>query len=240
MNEAAVKAIGWENPISEKFTKAEGGWALLAANPEVIGVVGDFQFDKLNEPVRPLVFVWNDRSLQWVTLRFDERNLQAVVELAGKIWKEWDPDFPFDYKLVGQIQQASLQTQARLSDVFVSLAAIALVIAALGQLGMAGYVTRKRRREIAVRKVNGAAEGGLLLLLYRSFAQWVVLATIIAVPLAISLSQRWLDTFPYHVSTGWLAPAAALIITLIVSLLTVTWHGIKAVTANPAEVLRWE
>ncbi len=240
LNQKAVEAIGWSNAIGQKFSKEEGGWTLKSANPEVIGVVEDFQFDKLNEPVRPLVFVWNDQSVRWVSVRYDARNERAVIERVEKIWKAWEQEFPLDYKIVGQIQQDSLQTEARLSDVFLSMAAVALVIAALGQLGMAGYVTRKRRREVAIRKVNGASEVSLLFLLYRSFARWVLVAAIVAVPMTIPLVWRWLDNFPFHVAIGWLAPLVALIITLIVSLITVTWHGVKAVTANPADVLRWE
>ncbi|HAQ65145.1 MAG TPA: hypothetical protein DCR43_04735 [Bacteroidales bacterium] len=240
LNQAAVKAIGWSNAIGQKFSKKEGGWVLKSANPEVIGVVGDFQFDKLNEPVRPLVFVWNDQSIQWVSVRYDARNEKAVIGQVEKIWKEWEQGFPLDYKIVGQIQQESLQTEARLSDVFLAMAAMALVIAALGQLGMAGYVTRKRRRELAIRKVNGAGEASLLVLLYRGFARWVLVAAVVAVPLTIPLAWRWLDSFPFHVTVGWIAPLVALLLTLLVSMLTVTWHGVKAVTANPADVLRWE
>lgn len=240
INQEAARAIGWDEAVGQKFTKKEGGWALQAANPEVIGVMGDFQFDELNEPVRPLVFVCDDQNTQWVTLRYDPRNQQAVLDLAANIWKQWEPVYTFDYRFSGQMQYDSLQTQARLSDVFIALALVALLIAALGQLGMAGYVTRRRMREMAIRKVNGATEAGLLVLLYRSFGRWVVVATLIAVPLTIPLAGRWLDTFPYHVSAGWLAPVVALLITLVVSLLTVTWHGVKAVAANPAEVLRWE
>ncbi|MDD2962445.1 MAG: ABC transporter permease [Bacteroidales bacterium] len=240
INETAAKAIGWEQPLGQKFTKKEGGWALQAANPEVIGVMADFQFDGLSEPVRPLVFVFDDRNLSWATLRFDPRNQQAVLDLAANVWKEWEPVYTFDYKLAGQLQQDSMQTQARLADVFVALALVALLIAALGQLGMAGYVTRKRMREMAIRKVNGATEQGLMVLLYRSFGRWVVVAALVAVPLALPLAQRWLDSFPYHVDPGWIAPLIALAVTLVVCLLTVTWHGIKAVVANPSQVLRWE
>jgi len=246
VNEALVDHFGWENPIGQRLPGA-------FRDHEVIGVVKDYHYEPLTEEIHPLVIAQNLRIVFSVPLRCGWQNYvtvqAALVKLGGEdlafevkrvqqAWREVAPDFGFDAKFLDEEVQKFYEEQRRWDRTITLASVLAMLIAALGLLGIANMQVAQRTREIGIRKVLGAGEGSLVLLLSREVVLLVVSASILAAPLAWWIGSRWLEQFAYRINISPLPMLLAMLLTLSVALLTAGLLAWRASRMNPVETLR--
>lgn len=238
INETAARLLGWESPLGmELRVPAENYRA------HVVGVVKDFHFQSLHEKIAPLLLGhWNNSivAIDYFTARVNTQNLPATLAALQKVHEQFDQVTPFEYNFLDARVNDFYQTDIRIGKIFGASAALAIFIAGLGLLGLAAFSAEQRTKEIGVRKVLGASAGNIVYLLSKDFTKLVLVATVIASPLAYWALQRWLQNFAYHISLG---PGTFLLAgfgALLIALLTISFQAVRAALTNPVEALRYE
>jgi len=233
INEAAVRTLQLEEPLNTRFEwdKKQG---------RVIGVVKDFQFQSLKEEINPLVIhIWTSNTYVFA-LRIRSDDIPSSLAYIENKWKELDPGHPFEYSFLDETFDQLYQGEEKLGQIFTVFSVLAICIASLGLFGLALFMAQQRTKEIGIRKVLGASIGKIFLLLSREFALLVLIANLLAWPLAYILMRQWLQNFAYRVSIQpWiflLSAAAA----LVIALLTISFQTLKAALADPVDSLRYE
>ncbi|MES1215814.1 MAG: FtsX-like permease family protein, partial [Bacteroidota bacterium] len=242
INETLAKRLGL------KPEKAIGARLYTKYDPdpetyvEVAGVMKDFNYNSLHNEVRPFMLIYGpeDGSLSNLVVAADSKNYQALL---GKIETLWHKDFlsiPFEYSFLDDEVQKQYETEITLSNIINSFTLIAIFISCLGLFGLAAFSAEQRTKEIGVRKVLGASVFSLTTLLSKDFLRLVIIAIIIATPIAWWAMSKWLQEFPYRVNISWWMFALAGFIAILIALFTVSFQAIKAAIANPVKSLRSE
>jgi putative ABC transport system permease protein len=239
MNETAVKQFGINDPIGKTINYPSKG------DYTIIGVMKDFNFMDLHSPILPFaLFDSRSNSYQipssFVIVRLKGNDLAADISLLESTWRSFTNKTPFEYSFLDQNLAQQYTSERNLARTFLIFSFLAIFIACLGLLGLSAFVTEQRTKEIGIRKVLGASIPEIVALLSRESAKWVLIANVIAWPAAYYTMDRWLQNFAYKTSDGvWIfviSGGAA----LLIALLTVSFHAIKAAMANPVESLRYE
>ncbi len=231
VNEAAVRAMGMEDPI---------GKSLFRGQARIIGVVKDFNIRTLHHKVAPLMMVMNDRRLQHIFIKIVGADIPATISSVEATWRSLAPDYPFEFQFLDESLEELYQADRRLGNIINAFAGLALFVACLGLFGLASFVAERRTKEIGIRKVMGASIPVIFYLLARDFIKWIVIANVIAAPLAAYAMIKYLNSYAYHTSLGpvlFLIPAVMI---LMVALLTVSWQALRAAAADPVRSLRHE
>ena len=239
LNEVAVQRIGWDDPIGKTITYPSAG------TYTVIGVMKDFNFLSLRQPIVPFaLFHRASESYQipnaYVVVRLRQDDLASTLATIESEWKALAPDAPFEYTFLDDNLQAQYQAEQRLELLFLVFAGLAILVACLGLWGLAAYTAERRTKEIGVRKTLGATVPNVLVLLVKGFTKWVLLANLIAWPVAWLAMNQWLQGFAYRVEISWWIFLIAGLTALGVALLTVSFQAVKAAMANPIDALRYE
>lgn len=234
LNETAVQKIGWKDPVGQTIN-----WGNHPG--KVIGVMKDFHFNSLHEAIEPLILRL-DENWKWGTIlvRIKGGPTQPVLARLEQLCKELNPKFPFTYQfsdLEFAKLYASEATVGTLASIFTGLA---ILIAALGLFGLAIFTAEQRRKEIGVRKVLGASVVSIVRLLSLDFLRPILLAILLASPVAWFLMQHWLEGYAYRIELNGLLLLAAALLAMVVAFLTVGAQAIKAALANPVKSLRSE
>jgi putative ABC transport system permease protein len=205
---------------------------------EVIGIVQDFHFLSLREPIGPLVLMPGVTEKQFsIAMRVDMTRIQDVLEDAKAIWSSFESHRPFAYAFADDARAAVYRDELRLSQLFSISATLAIAISALGLLGLVAYSIETRTREIAVRKVLGASTPHLTHLLTREFLNLVAIASLLAYPVAFYVMQHWLQKFAYRIPISPSYFVLGTIASLTVTLLTITGQSVRAARSNPVDAL---
>ena len=205
----------------------------------IIGVVEDFHFASLKEPVGPLVIsAGDDRRLALVRLK--TTNLQSSIKAIKSKYAAVAPDYPFEYNFLDEEFSQLYRSEISQQSILSIFSLIAIFIACLGLFGLASYTAVKRTKEIGVRKVLGSSVQNIVMLLSKDLLKPVILGTLIAVPLGYYAMQTWLQSFAYRISVQWWMIALAISIALLIALITVSLQAVKAALANPSISLRSE
>ncbi|MCG6188034.1 ABC transporter permease [Maribellus maritimus] len=228
INQAYVKAMGWSNPVGK----------ILDETPpqKIIGVVKDFHFDALNNPIEPLKFELLEGQPSYVFLRAELKNVKVIQ----KKWENLFPDEPFEFRFMDQHMAGLYRQNEKDMTVFSWLTLVAILISCLGLYGLASHFIINRTKEIGIRKVNGAKVSEVISLLNKGFIRWVLIAFVVATPVAWGIMQKWLENFAYKTTLSWWIFALAGVMALGIALLTVSWQSWRAATRNPVEALRYE
>lgn len=234
LNEEAVKRMRLENPVGQviKSQSTEG---------PVIGVVRDFHNVTLHLGIEPLVIRYENQlgygTLFIKTAAGQSREAIGVIE---KVFQKYNPAYPLDYKFLDENFEKMYNSE-RVTGVLANFfAGVAVLISCLGLFGLASFNAEQRSKEIGIRKVMGASVSAIVLLLSKDFIRLVLFGNIIAAPVAYFALQNWLNDFAYRVNMGAEVFVAAVIISIIIAMLTVSYRAIKAATANPVEALKYE
>ncbi|MGV3589489.1 MAG: ABC transporter permease [Adhaeribacter sp.] len=237
LNESGAKLLGLNNPQEGIGRSLEYG----NRKGRLVGVLQDFHFESMHEKIKPIIFIIPDgRQYSDISVKLQGNNIPEGLAHLEKTWKKFLPENPFDYNFLdesfGQLYEAE-QKQGLLFTIF---AGIAILIACLGLFGLASFATEQRTKEIGIRKVLGASVSGIVTMLSKDFLKLVLLANIIAWPLAWYGMHRWLQDFAYRTNISWWIFGVATVLALIVALLTVSFHAAKAAVANPVKALKTE
>ncbi|HMB91368.1 MAG TPA: ABC transporter permease [Rhodothermales bacterium] len=242
LNETAAQALGWtpEEAIGQELLWDEWSDERERRSGQVIGVVQDFHYGSLHQEIERLVLLMHPSSVGQLSVRIQPDGVQASMDHIASIWKTWAPSWPFEYEFLDEDiadEYAAEQTLSQLVSVF---ALLAIGIACLGLLGLAAFMAERRTKEVGVRKVLGASVPGIVLLLSKDFARLVLIAFVVAAPVAYIAMHRWLDSFVYRIDLGVGVFLAAGVFVLAIAWLTVSYQSIRAARVNPVESLRYE
>lgn len=236
INEAAAKSLGYISPgqaIGKKFSQ----WG---REGQIVGVMKDFHYRSLQENIQPLNFRVNPSNTWVFTLKIAAQNIPATIAAIQNKWKVLVPQRPIDYSFVDESFNKQYATEERFGKLFLYFAVLAIFISCLGLLGLASYSTLQRTREIGIRKVMGASIFGIVNMLSKEFLLLVIIAAIIAFPLAWWGMHTWLQDFAYKADIGWWIFATAAILAFLIAITTVSFQAIRAAVANPVKSLRSE
>jgi hypothetical protein len=234
VNESALKIIGYKNPIGKPLTF----WRKPGT---IIGVLKDFHFNSLHEPIRPIVLRLGENiEYGQALIRMQAGKTKETLASLEKICKALNPKFPFTYKFSDE-EYAKLykseQVVTRLANYF---AFLAIFISCLGLLGLVMFTAEQRTKEFGIRKVLGASPVTLFNLLSKEFLLLVLIALIIASPLAWFAMNNWLQDYAYKIDMSWWMFVAAGVTAIVIALITVSFQAIKTSLANPVKSLRTE
>ena len=234
INEAAVKFMNIQKPVG---TIVEWGDRKYS----IIGVVKDMLMESPYEPVRQAVYLINDDNVNWIFLKLHpSKAVQTSLSEIEAVFKKHIPSAPFDYQFADEAFGEKFASEERISKLTAFFAALAIFISCLGLFGLASFVAEQRTKEIGIRKVVGASVVSLWKLLSKDFVMLVVIASLIAIPLAYYYMSGWLDNYKYRTEIRWYVFAIAIGGALLITLLTVSFQAIKAAVANPVKSLRTE
>jgi putative ABC transport system permease protein len=246
VNEALVKQYGWKDPIGKK---------LPGKYPQqVVGVVKDFHFESLHTPISPLVMAlkpdsmfayssdvsYNASPQPRVSVRFREGDVQGHIKSLEAAWKSVAADENFEFRFLDEALAASYEQEQRLGNIVKYASFLSIFIACMGLFGLATLVVVRRTKEIGIRKVLGASVPRIVSLLSKDFIVLVIVASVIAFPVAWWALSKWMEDFAYRIDIPWWIFISAAVLALVVALLTVSAQAIKAALMNPVKSLRTE
>jgi putative ABC transport system permease protein len=236
VNETAVRQWGWHDPIGKTIQVLDD----RPITKTIIGVVRDFHAESLHKKIEPVFFEFAPSSSRYIFIKIRPDNIPNTIRYLEKILKQIDPMLPFDYTFLDETFDRNYKAEEKLSKIFSYFTLLAIFIACLGLFGLASFTAEQRTKEIGIRKALGASISGIIFLLSKEFTKWVLLANIIAWPLAYFAMNRWLQNFAYRINIGLGIFVLAGVLALVISLLTVGYQAIKAARSNPVEALRYE
>jgi putative ABC transport system permease protein len=236
LNESAVRALGWEHAVEKQF-RVERAFTPMG---RVVGVIKDFNFDSLHQSILPLALLLEPISGNHFSLKISSRNMKDTLSFIETKFKEFAPNAPFNYRFLDEEIAEMYIEEDRLGTLINSFSVLAVFIACLGLLGLASSSINRRTKEIGVRKVLGASVPNIFTLLVKDFTKLVFIANVIAWPVAFYAMNRWLQNFVYRISLEWWLFVVSGFVALMIAILTVSFHTIKAATSNPADSLRYE
>jgi putative ABC transport system permease protein len=240
LNETAIKTLGWQEPVGKMFSvwRREG---------RVIGIVKDFHFSSLHNKILPLILRIEPENSSYyaylnnvVMIRLNPDDISQTISTIEKTYKRFDSQFPFVYSFLDEQIDGFYRTEHKLFQIFNYFSFLSVFIACLGVFGMLSYSIENRTKEIGIRKVLGANVAGIVKLISKDFIKCVLLANIIAWPVAYWAMDRWLHSFAYRVNLDVKLFILSAMITMGIALMTVGYQTIKAASANPVDSLRYE
>ncbi|MES1215877.1 MAG: FtsX-like permease family protein [Bacteroidota bacterium] len=239
LNQSAVKAIGWKTD-EEAVGK---GFKYGGVSGHIIGVLKDFHFESMHQPIVPMVFIMLPPSNTYfnnLSVKIGGGNTSAAMSAMERTWKKYFPETPFEYTFLDDNFDKLYQSEQRQATIFTSFACIAIFIACLGLFGLSAFAISQRVKEIGVRKVLGANTSTIVGLLSKDFLKLVAVAAIIAFPIAWYAMNSWLKDFAYRISIQWWVFIVAGLVAGLIAFVTVSFQAIKAALANPVKSLRSE
>ncbi|MDB5130290.1 MAG: FtsX-like permease family protein [Mucilaginibacter sp.] len=237
INEAAVRALGWKTPQNALDKDIAYG----DIKGKVIGVVKDFHFESLHQKIIPLLFQLPGRGFyNRLSVKIDGRNVQSAISTIQTTWQKYLPETPFDFTFLDTKFNHLYQSEQEQGRLFTIFSCIAIFIACLGLFGLSAFTITQRVKEIGVRKVLGASIPQIVTELSKDFMKLVLIAAIIAFPIAWYSMNSWLVNFAFHVGIGWWVFIMAGVIALVIAFMTISFQSIKAALANPVDSLRSE
>jgi ABC-type antimicrobial peptide transport system permease subunit len=234
INETAAKVMGFtsETAVGQKLQMGD-------MKGQIVGVVKDFNFKPLREAIEPMIL----RANTWgttVIIKAEAGKINETIAAMKDVWNSRESLYPFSFGFIDEDLENMYRSEQQVGALFSAFAILAIMISCLGLYGLSAYIAEQRSREIGIRKALGASIGNIIYLLNTRFAIPVLVAMIIAAPLAWYAMSRWLEGFAYKINFNWGVVALAGLAALMISLITVTYESAKAARVNPVKSLRSE
>jgi len=241
LNERAAQLMGWKNPIGKHLRYPGGGDVRFT----VVGILKDFNTESLHQIVGPFALFYTTSktyklNTSYVTARIRPGDYAKTIDALTVTWKKFLPDSPFEYSFLDEDFDTLYRADQTMGQVFGIFTGLAIAVACLGLLGLAIYTAERRTKEIGVRKVLGASVQNIVTMLSKDLLKLVIVASVIAFPVAWYAMNIWLQDFAYPTDMNWWIFGLAAFITMIIALATVSFQSIKAALMNPVNSLRSE
>lgn len=234
VNESAVKSFGWGNDILGK-TIVDGQNKSL----QIIGVVKDFNFKSLYEPITPLVMVLQPIAGD-IIIKTKSADIESLIQAIKGKYESYNPEVPFSYSFIDQRLENTYATERRTSYLLITFSALTIFVACLGLLGLTTFAVSAKTKEIGIRKILGANIFNIMQLIVNSFVKLILIAFLIAAPLSWWITKQWLNDFAYRINLNGLVFICVGLFVLIIALLAVSWQVYQAARQNPTKSLRTE
>jgi predicted permease len=240
VNEAAARKIGYKDPVGKELT-------MWGDKGSIIGLMKDFHHNSLHVPIEPLILrlfkgSWVKENGYWgnVIIRTEKGKSKQAIASMEKVFKQFNPGFPFRYYFTDDEIAKNYKAEYTVSKLSRYFAFLAIFISCLGLFGLVTFTAEQRTKEIGIRKVLGASITGIVRMLSKDFLMLVLIAAVIAFPVAWWAMYKWLNDFEYRVDIGWWVFVVAGVVALLIALITISFQSIKAAIANPVKSLRTE
>ena len=235
INQTAAKAIGWQEPLGKKM-----GFFHQEQPGHVIGVVRDFNHFSLHNPIEPLVFVFNPNPGQHLIVRFNQNNTGEALAAAQQVWNEQLPNYPFEYSFFNDRLNEQYEADKTQSQLIGFMTILCAAISIIGLIGLTSFTIDQRRKEIGIRKVLGAMSGQIVTIMYSGTFKLILLASLIATPLAYWGINRWSQNFIYQSQLNIGLLLTGLAVALCTSFVLVAAIVMNSALKNPVKTLRQE
>jgi putative ABC transport system permease protein len=239
LNETATKQLGLPSPAVGQLLRY-GTQNDTTYYVEVVGVVKDFHFTSMHSEIKPFAFFMNHNRQGFYTVKLDGKNMSAGIEKIQAVWNKRVTTRPFQYFFLDETYAKQYSAEKNFKTIFLYITGIAIFISCLGLFGLSSFITEQRTKEIGIRKVLGASVYGIVSMLSKDFVKLVIIAAVLAFPLAWYVMNKWLQDFVYRIEISWWVFAIAGIAALLIALGTISYQAIKSAIANPVKSLRTE
>lgn len=239
INETTASMLGYKDPIGQTLYSLEDSEGKVVKSYTIIGIVKNFNFESMRQRIGPLCLVLGEAS--WSTsFRIQPGYAETIVGALESKWQSLGSGTPFSYHFLDESFNNMYQAEQQVGRVAIAFAVIAVIIACLGLFGLATYMAEQRTKEIGVRKVLGATVNNIVMMLSRDFLVLIIIATLIAFPLAWWAMYKWLQDFEYRIGVGWWIFILSGLIAILVALFTISFQAVRAALSNPVKSLRTE
>ncbi len=235
VNEEVPKVMGLDAAaaVGKRFS-------FLGVDGTIVGVMKNYHFQSVRVPIEPIAVTINPESINYAVVRLKAGDVPASLQAVKAAWETINPAFPFEYRFFDQDFDTMYRADERMGSILRVFSILAVFIACLGLFGLASFTAEQRTKEIGVRKVLGASAPGIAALLAKEFVRWVLIANVLAWPVAYLVMKKWLQGFAYRTElTLWLFAAAGAG-ALLLAVLTVSFQAIRAARSNPVDALKYE
>jgi len=236
LNRAMAVALDFKDPKSAIGEKVIQGRDTM----EIIGVLENYHQMSLKEQVTPLVYRHTPTFAQFLSFKIESDNFQQILSQLEPVWNKHFPNNPIDYFFLDQFFNRQYESDKRFGEIFSMFTALAIFVACMGLFGLASFMAIQRTKEIGIRKALGSTSSEVVLLLSRGFVVLVLIANMIAWPLAWFIMDKWLQGFPYRISINPVLFVVAGLLVVVIAFLSVGFQTMKAARVNPARTLRSE
>jgi putative ABC transport system permease protein len=240
INQTAARRIGVEDPIGMTISMNHPAWPQEFRRVRVIGVVQDFHARSVHTAIRPFVFRMYKPWCFFGFVKLAGTGIPETIERIESAFKTFAPDYPFFYMFYDEFFNGQYVGEQRLARLFSGFSLLSVLVSCLGLFGLASFTAEQKTKEIGIRKVLGATVPGIIRLTTREFLKWVIIAILVAWPLAYLVMSGWLQDFAYKVKLGPAVFLLAAVLALGISLATVSYHALRAALADPVASLRYE
>jgi putative ABC transport system permease protein len=206
----------------------------------IIGVVKDFHFKSLHQEIKPCALYIYPQSFTHLSVRIRSNNISHTLQFLQNKWQELIPSQTFEYSFLDEDFDNLYRAEMRLEKIFLIVASLAIFVACIGLYGLSTFAAAQRTKEIGIRKVLGATNSKIVYLISQEYIKLVLIASIIAWPIAYYAMHRWLQKFAYRTNIGLFTFIISALLALMIALLTVSYQAVKVALANPIEALRYE
>lgn len=233
INETLADMIGLEDPIGARLSNWNDHYTIM-------GVVKDFHFKPLYQEIEPMAVYYAPQYVGYMCMRIGSERIAQTISHIENVYSQLNPGFPFSYHFLDDAFDQLYRSEQRSGALIQTFTLVAIIISCLGLFGLAAFMAERRTKEIGVRKVLGASIPGLVMLLSREFAKWVVLANLFAWPLAYYIMNNWLENFAYRINIGWGTFIISALMALAIASITVSVQAIRAAQTSPVKALKYE
>jgi putative ABC transport system permease protein len=242
LNQAAVRELNWQSPLQKQVIWPSDLRRLdaIVKKGQVVGVVEDFHVASLHETIGPVLFQIRPSNFRYISARISPVGISGTLSFFREKWKEISPAFPFEYTFLDEDFDKLYRADEKTGRIVGIFSLLAVIVACLGLFGLASFAAEQRTKEIGIRKVVGASVSGIILLLSKEFAKWILAANVLAWPIAYFSMSLWLRNFAYKISPGVEVFLLSGLLALFVALATVSFQSVKAALADPVDSLRYE
>jgi putative ABC transport system permease protein len=240
INEAGAREIGYapEEAIGKELNIIRSADEYIKGT--IIGVVENFHFKSLHRIIEPFVILCDPESFQIISVRIQPGDVRGTLSYIQKKWTETFPEEEFEYSFLDDRINLLYESEGKMRQIFFVFSTLSIFVACLGLFGLAAFTAQERTKEMGVRKVLGASEINVFVLLSKEFTRWVFIANIVAWPLAYYVMTKWLQNFAYRIGVSVWPFVLAAILAFVISLITVSYQSIRAALTNPVDSLRYE
>jgi putative ABC transport system permease protein len=240
INKSLREQLGWKTAVGKKFGRIDPGSTKPDNLGTVIGVVKDFNFASLHDKIGPLYFYMDNKLFDHISIRIQSKNIQETLALIKEEWTKFAPNQPFNAHFLDEDFESMYRNEERTDKIVRTFTMLAIFVTCLGLLGLISFSAERRTKEIGIRKTLGATTRSIIVLLTKEIGWLVMIANIVAWPIAWYAMNKWLQNFAYRIEMSWWMFVLAGGLALVIALATVSWQAMRAATANPVEALRYE
>ena len=234
LNETAAKAIGLTDPLNKKLING-GGTPL-----QVIGIMKDFHFSSLHQEIGGMAYLLNENEIGLISIKLSDQNIEQSIKKIETCLQNFDPNYTFSYKFIDETFAEMYEAEDRINKLITYASVLALIISILGLIALTMQTIQKKIHEIGIRKVMGAEISQVVKMFVLDVTKWVVLATIIAIPVAYLFTSKWLENFVYRTQLGLDIFVIGCLASILIAILTVGIISYNSARANPVDSLKYE